>query len=355
MIARFPDRPITAETAPGQRGAPSGRPYPSGPVPRLAGGRSPRPVTGRGRHRWLRRLGRDDRNSLYAVLDAGLVAHLGMISCGWPVVVPAVYGFTADTGTLYLHGPVAGQGLDAAGARVCVTVTVTGGSAGWAVGYRSALIYGRARLVTDPAEKLAALHGIREHAAAGQRDQARRPGRDEPATAGLLAVSLDEASVKVRTGPPDDRPAAGLSPWAGGLSSACVRDVSPVAWLRVSRQAAGLTQEELAERSGLAVRTISDLERGVSARPYPRSIKMLVNALGLPQALADEVIAQYRDGARKQARGAPRQPVSGQQCPGPEPVTITQAPSCQRRPMAPKSGTCSATRRPRVQRLVIRG
>jgi len=73
----------------------------------------------------------------------------------------------------------------------------------------------------------------------------------------------------------------------GGLSGA---------WLRESRLAARLTQEELAQRSGLAVRTIGNLERGVSARPYPGSVRMLVSALGLPPGLADEVIARYRGG-----------------------------------------------------------
>jgi tetratricopeptide (TPR) repeat protein/transcriptional regulator with XRE-family HTH domain len=65
-------------------------------------------------------------------------------------------------------------------------------------------------------------------------------------------------------------------------------------WLRQSRVAAGLTQERLAARSGVSVRTISDLERGVSVRPYPRSIRLLAEALALPVSLADEVVASYR-------------------------------------------------------------
>lgn len=83
------------------------------------------------------------------------------------------------------------------------------------------------------------------------------------------------------------------------------RSRSSGAWLRESRRAAGLTQEELAERSGLATRTISDLERGVSARPYPRSIRILVAALRLPQDLADEVIAQYRSSVVSARRRLP--------------------------------------------------
>ncbi|HET9899255.1 MAG TPA: BTAD domain-containing putative transcriptional regulator [Streptosporangiaceae bacterium] len=69
---------------------------------------------------------------------------------------------------------------------------------------------------------------------------------------------------------------------------------SPGTWLRQARKDAGLTQRELAERSGLAIRTIRDLERGASARPYPRSIRVLAQALGLPQSQADELVARYR-------------------------------------------------------------
>ena len=74
------------------------------------------------------------------------------------------------------------------------------------------------------------------------------------------------------------------------------------AWLRESRVAAGLTQEGLAARSGVSVRTISDIERGVSARPYPRSIRLLAEALALPQALSDEVVARFRRGGASAGR-----------------------------------------------------
>jgi Pyridoxamine 5'-phosphate oxidase len=82
----------------------------------------PLSATERTRHRRLRALGRTDRESLYAVLRAGLVAHLGVIIDGWPMVIPTVYGFDADT--LYLHGSVASQSLGTAGIPVCVTVTL---------------------------------------------------------------------------------------------------------------------------------------------------------------------------------------------------------------------------------------
>jgi uncharacterized protein len=157
------------------------------------------------------------------VLRAGLVAHLGVITGGWPMVVPTVYGFDADT--LYLHGSVASQSLATAGTPLCVTVTLTDGLVlarsvfEHSVNYHSAMIYGRPWLVTDPAEKLAGLRCITEHVAPGAWDYARRPSRGELAAVRLLALPLAEASVKVRTGAPDDghSPAAALGLWAGEL------------------------------------------------------------------------------------------------------------------------------------------
>jgi hypothetical protein len=85
----------------------------AGPAGDPAGGGLPLSATERTRHRRLRALGRTDRESLYAVLRAGMVAHLGVITGGWPMVVPTVYGFDAQT--LYLHGSVASQSLNTAG------------------------------------------------------------------------------------------------------------------------------------------------------------------------------------------------------------------------------------------------
>ena len=178
--------PITADTVSGRRDALTASPSPAGPATHgPAGGKLPLSATERTRHRRYRHLGRADRESLYAVLDAGLVAHLGVITGGWPMVVPTMYGFTADT--LYLHGSVASQSLNTAGTPVCVTVTLTDGLVlarsvfEHTVNYRSAMIYGQPRLVTDPAERLAGLRCIAEHVAPGQWDYAAGPAaRNSP-------------------------------------------------------------------------------------------------------------------------------------------------------------------------------
>ncbi|MEV5482906.1 MULTISPECIES: pyridoxamine 5'-phosphate oxidase family protein [Streptomyces] len=182
------------------------------------------PETERTRHRRLREQGSLDRAALDAVLAAGFLCHLGVLVDGSPMVVPTVYG--ADGSTLYFHGSVASRSLIASpGASVCVTVTHVDGLVlarsvfEHGVNYRSAMVFGTPRQVTDPEEKLAGLRCLTEQAAPGQWDYARRPSRKELAATALLALPLDEAAVKIRTGPPDDGDGADaeLGLWAGVL------------------------------------------------------------------------------------------------------------------------------------------
>ncbi|MGW7410657.1 pyridoxamine 5'-phosphate oxidase family protein [Streptomyces sp. NPDC054833] len=188
----------------------------SDPLPALL------PTTDLTRHRRLREQGSQDRGELNAILDAGFVCHLGVVVEGRPLVVPTVYG--RDERELYVHGSVAGRSL-AGGTPVCVTVTHVDGLVlarsvfEHGVNYRSAMIHGEARKVTDPEEKLAGLARLTEHATPGQWSYARQPNRRELAATTLLALSLEQASVKIRTGPPDDGdgPDAELGLWAGTL------------------------------------------------------------------------------------------------------------------------------------------
>jgi nitroimidazol reductase NimA-like FMN-containing flavoprotein (pyridoxamine 5'-phosphate oxidase superfamily) len=180
------------------------------------------PTTDLTRHRRLREQGSQDRGELNAILDAGFVCHLGVVVEGRPLVVPTVYG--RDERELYVHGSVASRSL-AGGTPVCVTVTHVDGLVlarsvfEHGVNYRSAMIHGEARKVTDPEEKLAGLARLTEHATPGQWSYARQPNRRELAATTLLALSLEQASVKIRTGPPDDGdgPDAELGLWAGTL------------------------------------------------------------------------------------------------------------------------------------------
>ncbi|NJQ04654.1 pyridoxamine 5'-phosphate oxidase family protein [Streptomyces lonarensis] len=167
---------------------------------------------------------RTARSDLDAILAAGFVCHLGVLVDGTPRVVPTVYGATADA--LFFHGSVATPSLmRAPEAEVCVTVTHVDGVVlarslfEHSVNFRSAMVYGVPRLVENEDEKLEGLRVVTEQAAPGQWDYARRPNRKELAATSLLALGLNEASVKVRTGPPDDAGSedAALGLWAGVL------------------------------------------------------------------------------------------------------------------------------------------
>lgn len=168
---------------------------------------------------------RGDRADLHAVLDAGLICHLGVDVDGAPRVVPTGYGRHGNV--VYLHGSTGARHLRRAaeGAEVCVTVTLLDGivysraAFHHSANYRCAMIHGRARDVTDPDEKWSALRSITEHLAPGSWEYARQPNRRELAATAVVAVALDEAAVKVRTGGPgddEDDIAAGAA-WAGVL------------------------------------------------------------------------------------------------------------------------------------------
>ena len=180
---------------------------------------TPRSTIGR-----LRERAALDRQALYAVLDAGFLAHLGVVVDGAPLVLPTLYGRDGDLG--YLHGSTGARSLRLAaeGAPVCLTVTHVDGIVyarsvfHHSANYRSAVVHGTATLLDGDA----ALHGLRmltEHAAPGSWDHARRPTAKERAATTVLALPLAEASVKVRAGGPGDDPddvAAGAA-WAGVL------------------------------------------------------------------------------------------------------------------------------------------
>ena len=181
--------------------------------------------TARSTPRRLRERASFDRAELYALLDSVLVCHLGLVLNGAPVVLPTGYGRDGDT--LYLHGSSAAASLLAASraASICVTVTrldavVYARSAfHHTLNYASAVIHGTARAVTGTDEVRHGLQTLVEHLAPGSWEHSRAPTRKELAATTVLALSLVEASVKVRTGPPADDAAdvAAAQAWAGVL------------------------------------------------------------------------------------------------------------------------------------------
>ncbi|MFE3444258.1 pyridoxamine 5'-phosphate oxidase family protein [Nocardia sp. NPDC059180] len=152
---------------------------------------------------------RTDRADLDAVLDAGLICHLGVLLGGTPVVLPTAYG--RDGNLLYLHGSTGAGNMRAALAQdVSVAVTLVDGvvyarsAMHFSMNYRSAVVLGRAVEVTDPQQRLHGLRVIVEHAAPGSWDRVRPPSKKELAATIVLALELTEASVKMRDGGPND-------------------------------------------------------------------------------------------------------------------------------------------------------
>jgi nitroimidazol reductase NimA-like FMN-containing flavoprotein (pyridoxamine 5'-phosphate oxidase superfamily) len=172
----------------------------------------------------LRERSRADRADLYAVLDAGMVCHVGVVRDGAPVVLPTGYGRIEDT--VYVHGSTGAGWLRIAdGAPICLTVTHLDGVVyarsvfHHSMNYRSAVVHGAARLVTAPDERWAALRAVVEQLSPGSWEHARLPDARELAATSVVALDLTEASVKVRTGPPGDDAAdiAVGGRWAGVL------------------------------------------------------------------------------------------------------------------------------------------
>ncbi|WP_067463791.1 pyridoxamine 5'-phosphate oxidase family protein [Actinomadura macra] len=164
-----------------------------------------------------------DRAALHEILDDGMICHLGVLIDGTPRVIPTCYGRSGDT--LYLHGSTGASSMMAGPSQeICVTVTLVDGVVlarslfHHSINYRSAMIYGTPRTVTEPAEKLTGLRIVTEQLAPGQWDIARAPSRKELAAVTVLALPLDEASVKIRQGPPgDEEEDYALNIWAGVL------------------------------------------------------------------------------------------------------------------------------------------
>lgn len=164
-----------------------------------------------------------DRAAIHAILDEGLIAHVGILDAeGRPVVIPMAYGRSGNR--LFLHGLPASRLLRtlASGGDVCIAVTLVDGlvlaksTFNHSINYRSVVIFGRGRLVRDRRAKLDALDVITEHLVPGRSADARGPNERELKGTHVVEIDLDEASAKVRTGPPGDDPEdAGLEVWTG--------------------------------------------------------------------------------------------------------------------------------------------
>jgi len=170
---------------------------------------------------------------VHAILDEGFLCHVGFVVDGQPFAVPTSYARVGET--LYLHGSSGSRLGLRPGMDVCVTVTLLDGlvlaraAFHHSFNYRSAMVLGRTRLVTDPKEKDDALSALVEHIVPGRGADVRPGDGKELAATAVLALRLEEVSAKVRRGDPkDDEEDYSLPVWAGVLPFAVVPG-SPVA------------------------------------------------------------------------------------------------------------------------------
>lgn len=175
----------------------------------------------------LRRLpdrGSHDWETINQILDAGFLACVGFCVDRQPFVIPTLYG--RDGEKLYLHGSAASRMLGELGNGVpaCVTVTLVDGlvlarsAFHHSMNYRSVVAFGTARKIVDPRQKIKYLRLISEHLIAGRWEDVREPSEKELKATTVLEFSIEEASSKVRNGPPlDDEGDYGLPVWAGVL------------------------------------------------------------------------------------------------------------------------------------------
>src|SRR4051794_20499005 len=165
--------------------------------------------------------GSHERGGIEAIFDEALVSHLGFLDAGLPVVIPTLHARVGSH--IYLHGSAASRALrESKGAEVCLTATLIDGlvlaraAMHHSANYRSAMLFGAAEWIEDEAEKLTALEALVEKLIPGRWADTRGPTEKELRATALLRIPLEQASAKLRTGPPiDDEADLELRVWAG--------------------------------------------------------------------------------------------------------------------------------------------
>jgi nitroimidazol reductase NimA-like FMN-containing flavoprotein (pyridoxamine 5'-phosphate oxidase superfamily) len=163
-----------------------------------------------------------DQDTIYAIVDEALFCHVGFVQDDQPFVIPTNHARLGDT--LFFHGAHASRFIKqvAAGHELCVAMTLVDGLVlarsvcSHSMNYRSAVLFGRGHLVDGEAEKLQALERLTEHLLPGRWADARKPTAQELRTTAVVAMPIDSASAKVRSGlPADDEADYDLPVWAG--------------------------------------------------------------------------------------------------------------------------------------------
>lgn len=163
-----------------------------------------------------------DKKTVHAILDEGLLAHVGFVDKDWPMVIPMIYARIDET--LYLHGAKAARFAKTLGkgVPVCIEVTLVDAlvlarsAFHSSMNYRSVVVHGMAHLVDDPDHKARVLAEVTDHLAPGRWDEARPMTDKELKSTSVIAVPIEHAVAKARTGGPvDDDEDYALPIWAG--------------------------------------------------------------------------------------------------------------------------------------------
>jgi len=165
-----------------------------------------------------------DKETIYKIVDEALICHVGFTSEGQTFVIPTIHARVDDT--LYFHGAIANRMLNhiQKGNSVCITVTIVDGIVfarsvfHHSMNYRSAMLFGKGRVVESDEEKDKAFLAITEHAAKGRWNEARKPNVKEKNGTLVVALEIETASAKIRTGSAiDEEEDYALPVWAGVL------------------------------------------------------------------------------------------------------------------------------------------
>jgi nitroimidazol reductase NimA-like FMN-containing flavoprotein (pyridoxamine 5'-phosphate oxidase superfamily) len=161
-----------------------------------------------------------DKEKVHAILDEGFVCHVGFVIDGQPFVIPTAYARCGEQ--IYIHGSPASRLMKGKEVDVCLTVTLVDGlvlarsAFHTSINYRSVVVLGKARQVTDLVEKWQALRSFTNHVITSRWEQVKQPTEQELKATSVLSLPLEEVSAKVRTGPPiDDEEDYALPVWGG--------------------------------------------------------------------------------------------------------------------------------------------
>ena len=168
--------------------------------------------------------GHYDKKTIYPIIDEALYCHVGINHNGSPVVIPTIHARINNT--LYIHGSAASRLLQSIqeDASLCVTISLIDGivlarsAFHHSLNYRSVVVFGQGVIVNDFQEKWDALKAVSDHLVPKRWEDVREPNQKELDATTVVSISLEEASAKVRSGPPGDDDADYALPiWAGVL------------------------------------------------------------------------------------------------------------------------------------------